>query len=152
MLPGNEQGAPASRTMRVGRQLTRVLAWATERLATLASVVSGTERRAAAERGWRLLEEHLSPLQRQQLAKDGAFEVVGGRTGRRYCIRRGSALNVDELDENGLRVCSWCFSPVGDLVAGDVMLAQKLALELFEFEALGVANRSMSLYRPLPLP
>jgi len=33
-----------------------------------------------------------------------------------------------------------CFMPEGDLVVGDMMLAQKLALELFESEALKVAN------------
>jgi hypothetical protein len=31
--------------------------------------------------------------------------------------------------------------PQGRLVAGDVMLAQKVALELFENEALRIANR-----------
>jgi hypothetical protein len=124
------------------------LAWANERFAALARVISGAKRRAAAERGRRLLDEHLSSLQRRQLAIAGSFEVIGGTTGRRYRIRPGSAMNIDELDESGLRVCSWCFSPVGNLVTGDVMLAQKLALELFEFEALGVANRSSDAYRP----
>jgi hypothetical protein len=137
--------------MRIGRPLARVLAWANERLVASARVMSGAERRAAAKRGRRLLDEHLSPLQRQQLAKDGSFEVIGGTTGRRYRIRPGSALNVDELDESGLRVCSWCFAPIGDLVVGDIMLAQKLALELFEFEALGVANRCVVPYRPIRL-
>jgi hypothetical protein len=35
----------------------------------------------------------------------------------------------------------WCFVPSGSLVAGDVMLAQKVALEAFECEALAVAKR-----------
>jgi hypothetical protein len=113
--------------------------------------MSGAEQRAAAERGWRLLEEHLSPRQRQQLATEGSFEVIGGTTGRRYRIRPAVAMNVDELDEMGGWKCSWCFSPVGDLVTGDVMLAQKLALELFEYEALGLANRCVVPYRPIRL-
>ncbi len=35
----------------------------------------------------------------------------------------------------------WCFAPKGYLVAGDVMLAQKIALETDERGALAVANR-----------
>jgi hypothetical protein len=36
----------------------------------------------------------------------------------------------------------WCFVPEGNLVAGDVMLAQKIALETNERAALAVAYRS----------
>jgi hypothetical protein len=50
-------------------------------------------------------------------------------------------MNVDELDSVGNRVCEWCFLPEGKLAAGDVMLAQKIALETFESQALAVANR-----------
>jgi hypothetical protein len=35
----------------------------------------------------------------------------------------------------------WCFVPYGSLVAGDVVLAQKIALETFEHGALLVAKR-----------
>ena len=98
----------------------------------------------AAKRGAKLLEESLSPAQRQQYAKHRHFDVVGGKTGKRYRIHQGSSMNIDQLDKNGRRVCGWCFFPRGGLVAGDVMLAQKFALELFEIEALQVANR---LYR-----
>jgi hypothetical protein len=35
-----------------------------------------------------------------------------------------------------------CFEPQGQLPVGDVMLAQKIALELFESKALRVANAS----------
>ena len=51
-------------------------------------------------------------------------------------------MNVHELDSVGNRVCEWCFLPEGKLAAGDVMLAQKIALEKFESQALAVANRS----------
>ena len=44
-------------------------------------------------------------------------------------------MNVDEYDEAGTRIFRWCFLPVGNLVRGDVLLAQKLALELFVFPA-----------------
>jgi hypothetical protein len=96
---------------------------------------------AAHERGIRLLKENLSPAQRQQYDKHAYFEVTGGKTGKRYRIRYGRSMNIDQLDKNGRRVCGWCFFPHGNLVTGDVMLAQKLALELFESEALKVANK-----------
>jgi hypothetical protein len=98
----------------------------------------------AAKRGAKLLEENLNPAQRQQYTKYRYFDVTGGKTGKRYRIHHGSSMNIDQLDKNGKRVCGWCFFPRGGLVAGDVMLAQKFALELFEGEALQIANR---LYR-----
>ena len=50
-------------------------------------------------------------------------------------------MNIAEFDAEGHRVWTWCFCPEGNLVRGDNMLAQKLALELFETEALAKANR-----------
>jgi hypothetical protein len=100
------------------------------------------ERRSEAHaRGMRLLRENLTPMQRQQYDRYGYFEVVGGKTGKRYRIRHGRSMNIDQLDRNGRRVCGWCFFPEGNLVTGDVMLAQKQALELFEVEALKIANK-----------
>jgi len=96
---------------------------------------------AAEERGIRLLMENLSPAQLEQYRQHQWFDVIGGKTGRRYRIRYGRSMNIDQLDRKGRRVCGWCFFPEGRLVPGDVMLAQKLALELFECEALEVANR-----------
>lgn len=100
------------------------------------------ERRSEAHaRGMRLLRDNLTPAQRQQYDRYGYFEVVGGKTGKRYRIRHGRSMNIDQLDRNGRRVCGWCFFPEGNLVTGDVMLAQKMALELFEVEALKIANK-----------
>src|SRR5215510_5782821 len=90
----------------------------------------------AERRSFQLLAENLSPMQRQQYRKHRYFEVVGGRTGRRYRIRHGYQLNIEQLDSNGKRVRTLCFMPKGDLGVGDIMLAQKLALELFEDEAI----------------
>ncbi len=95
----------------------------------------------AQERGLRLLKDSLSPAQLEQYERYRYFEVIGGRTGRRYRIRHGRMMNIDQLDGRGRHICGWCFFPEGHLVAGDVMLAQKLALELFEPEALEIANR-----------
>jgi hypothetical protein len=47
-------------------------------------------------------------------------------------------MNVYELKEGG--VVGWCFVPEGYLAIGDVMLAQKIALESNERAALAVAN------------
>ena len=92
-------------------------------------------------RAFELLRANFSPAQREQYEQDRPFEVTGSDTGRRYRIYYGNLGNVVELGVGGEEVHSWCFHPTGNLPVGDVMLAQKLALELFEREALGVANR-----------
>jgi hypothetical protein len=48
---------------------------------------------------------------------------------------------VEELDKAGNPKIGWCFVPKGNLGPGDVMLAQKIALETNETGALIVANR-----------
>jgi len=93
----------------------------------------------ARDRGFQLLKENLSPAQRAQFEKRGYFVVAGGETGTRYRIRTGDQMNVEQLTKKGRAKRLLCFMPEGDLVEGDVMLAQKLALELFESAALEVA-------------
>jgi hypothetical protein len=88
-----------------------------------------------------LLQPWLSPEQAEQYSSYKHFEVVGSDTGKRYRIRHGRMMNVDELDSVDKRICEWCFLPEGNLAAGDVMLAQKIALETFESEALAIANQ-----------
>ena len=83
----------------------------------------------------------LSPAQRAQFAEKGYFEVVGCDTGRQYRIYAGAATNVCEIDQNGRPKVGLCFLPLGDLPIGDVMLAQKIALESCERGALAVARR-----------
>jgi hypothetical protein len=89
-----------------------------------------------------LLKEWLSPAQRSTLHKYGFFEVRGSHTGKCYRIRRGRNMNIYEVGTGQTQVAIWCFGPVGHLPLGDVMLAQKLALETDEQAALAVANRS----------
>lgn len=91
-------------------------------------------------RSLRLLRQWLSPAQRAQFAGKGYFEVVGGESGRRYRIHAGTATNVCEIDERGRPKAGLCFLPIGDLPIGDVMLAQKIALETSESSALAVAR------------
>jgi hypothetical protein len=95
----------------------------------------------AERKGLALLRPWLSPEQVEQFSSYKYFDVIGSHTGKRYRIRRGTSMNIDELDSAGNKVCAWCFLPEGNLVAGDVMLAQKIALETFESDALAVANR-----------
>ena len=82
-------------------------------------------------RGIKLLREWLSPEQRAQFDAKRYFEVIGCDSGKRYRIRYGCATNVHEIDGDGRSI----------VVAGDVMLAQKIALETNELRALAVANR-----------
>lgn len=98
-------------------------------------------------RGLRLLREWLSAEQRAQFDAEGYFDVVGSDTGRRYRIRYGTSTNVYEIDDTGRPGMGWCFVPAGSLVPGDVMLAQKIALETSERRTLAVANRFPSLHR-----
>jgi hypothetical protein len=100
----------------------------------------GGDSDSAAARAMRLFKANLTPAQLEQYEQHGYFELIGGDTGRRYRIRRGTTMNIDEMDESGRLVQKWCFVPTGNLVAGDVYLAQKMALELFETEARVIAN------------
>jgi hypothetical protein len=50
-------------------------------------------------------------------------------------------MNIHELDSAGRPHVGWCFAPKGHLVVGDVMLAQKIALETEERGALALANK-----------
>ena len=91
-------------------------------------------------RGLKLLREWLSPEQLAQYDANRYFDVTGCDTGTRYRIHHGASMNVHELDGAGRPHVGWCFAPKGHLVAGDVMLAQKIALETDERRALAVAN------------
>jgi len=92
-------------------------------------------------RSLKLLREWLSPDQLAQFDADGYFDVIGCDTGKRYRIHYGSSMNVEELDDFGRpRICH-CFVTDAPLAPGDVVLAQKIALETGERAALAVANR-----------
>lgn len=92
-------------------------------------------------RSLRLLRQWLSPAQQARLAESGYFEVVGCDTGRQYRIYPGAMSNVCEVDRRGRPTVGLCFTAMGELPIGDVMLAQKIALESCERDALAVARR-----------
>ena len=93
-------------------------------------------------RALKLLKDWLSPEQLACYERFSFFDVIGSDTGTRFRIHYGTQTNIEELSSTGHHVCKWCFVPDGDLVAGDVMLAQKIALETNERGALSVAHRS----------
>lgn len=102
-------------------------------------------------RGLKLLREWLSPEQVAQYDAHRYFDVTGCHSGKRYRIRHGTATNILELDKDGRPTIGWCFVPRDTLVAGDVMLAQKIALETDERAALAVARSfapRWALHRP----
>src|SRR5207253_3467184 len=80
-------------------------------------------------RGLELLKEWLSPEQFAQYDAKSYFDVTGCHSGKRYRINHGTSMNIHELDGAGRPRVGWCFAPKGYLVAGDVMLAQKIGLE-----------------------
>jgi hypothetical protein len=95
----------------------------------------------AEARAIELFTRCLSPAQREQYESCGYFDVVGSQSGQRYRIRYGRQFNVEQLDHCGRRRQLLCFMPKDRLPVGDIMLAQKIALELFETEAIRVANK-----------
>ena len=89
----------------------------------------------AESKGMTFLLANLSAQQREQYEAFGYFDVIGSDTHRRYRIFKGRFGNVKELSENDRPDIGRCFFPEGGLVAGDCMLAQKIALENCESAA-----------------
>jgi len=117
--------------------------------ATLMFVIVRAERTRAPsleaeQKAHALLCAWLSSEQAQQYSSQKHFEVIGSDTGTRYRIRHGRMVNIDQLDSAGDRVCVLCVVPEGNLAASDCMLAQKIALEMFETKALAIANQRPS--------
>jgi hypothetical protein len=90
-----------------------------------------------------LLKQWLTSTQLEQYKTTGQFHVVGCHTGTRYRITNGRfSFNVLKLKKNGTVRQRLCFVPDGAQAAGDVMLAQKIALEQDERRALKIANKA----------
>lgn len=84
-----------------------------------------------------LLVSHLDPQQKEQFQARGWFEVIGGATKNTYRVDRTSwpGKNVTWYRDGKPHV-SYCAypGPYASLPVGDVLLAQKLALESVEGE------------------
>jgi hypothetical protein len=98
--------------------------------------------REAEQKAHALLTEWFSPGQRVQYEANGYFDVRGCDSGKRYRIRYERYMNIDEFDARGRGIAVWCFGPEGALPVGDIMLAQKIALESNERSSLAIANRT----------
>ena len=115
------------------------------RMASPAIIIPETdERKAAIEKAWHLLKDHLNDNQRKSLDENKFFLVKGGKTGTPYRIRDNGSLvgNIDVLnpvDGNVIhRLCAhgedkW-------LPMGDQLFIQKVMLELNEENFVKVAN------------
>jgi hypothetical protein len=101
-------------------------------------------RKPAEQKGIALLRSWLTPEQAKLWDSEEEFDVIGCHTGRRYRIKCGTAMNIHQLDSAGRIVMQWCFAPEGKLVIGDVLLAQKIALETMESQVLSLANTQAS--------
>ena len=97
---------------------------------------TATEARAS-----KLLKQWLSTQQLAQFNAHRYFDVIGCHSGKSYRIRYGTATNIYELDGAGRPKSVLCLVPDRPLAPGDVMLAQKMALETDEWSALAVAKR-----------
>jgi hypothetical protein len=86
-----------------------------------------------------LLMANLTARQREQYTRHRYFDVIGGESGTCYRLWHKTMQNIEELDASGHRRRIWCVHP--NLVIPDVLLAQKMALELFESEALSIAHQ-----------
>ena len=93
----------------------------------------------AKDRATALLLDSLSACQRHQYKDHRYFDVIGGESGKRYRIWHRTMQNIEELGAQGERRCIWCVHPA-DVPLCDVLLAQKIALESFERDALRIAN------------
>jgi hypothetical protein len=102
----------------------------------------GPPSKASQERAAQLLKQNLSRAQSEQFEKFSYFYVTGGFTRNTYRIRHGVQMNVEQIDQSGRPIRRLCFMPRSYLAVADVMLAQKIALELFEKEALKIANKA----------
>lgn len=108
----------------------------------VARVQHAADRVVAESRGSDLLLSLLPEDQREAYRLSGEFELIGSHGGR-YRIRRGTAGNIDWLNDAGDVAGCLCAHPTmrdGWLPTADVMLAQMLALTADEAEFVRLAN------------
>jgi hypothetical protein len=126
------------RLLPAGRSFFNLENLSLERLTT---VGDSLERHIQAEeKGFTLLRSWLSSEQRRQFDGKSYFEVIGGDTGTRYRIHQGRMINIVAFNADGREARRLCFGPEGRVATGDIMLAQKIALETMERAALAIAN------------
>lgn len=106
------------------------------------------------ERGARsleLLNEWLTPEQRESLAVNKYFAVTGS-IGGRYHINYGTVNNIECIRRDGKPNQVLCAVPVDHVPIGDQLLAQKIALETDEIAVHKVANVAVANWPWAPEP
>lgn len=93
------------------------------------------------EKAMSLFLSWLSPQQRRDYLRYDYFFVKGNASGKLYKINKAVApFNVEMLNFDGTTKDRLCFVPKNCPFTGDIMLAQKIALETNETYALKIAN------------
>jgi len=103
--------------------------------------IAEEQRKVAEEKALQLLLENLSENQAEIFKMTGAIPVVAP-SGKKYRIKKNE--RVIELGEKEETKCFLCFHPSCEygLPVYDVMLTQKLMLEVCEEDARKIANFS----------
>lgn len=102
----------------------------------------------ASNRSLELLDQWLTPEQRDSLARHGYFDLVGSNGGR-YRLLKENIYNIRPIGKDGnLNNLKLCAVPEGTETLGDQLLAQKIALETDEISVVRVANASPILQVP----
>lgn len=97
---------------------------------------------AAMDRSLELLKSWLTPEQLQQFEDHGYFDVIGNASGKTYRIDSSlPTFNVHLFNADGTLRERYCIVPEGTAWTGDRLLAQKIAFETDEENALKTANR-----------
>jgi len=97
-------------------------------------------RRESGQRAEALLKSLLTDDQRKSLEEMKRF-AIRSETGKPYRIRLESSMNVDELDEQGKVLNTYCLVPKEPLPLCDNLAIQKLMLETAEAEFLRIAAK-----------
>ena len=100
----------------------------------------------ASNRSLELLDQWLTPEQRDSLARHGYFDLVGSNGGR-YRLLKENIYNIRPIGKDGnLNHLKLCAVPEGTETLGDQLLAQKIALETDEISVVRVANAAPILH------
>ena len=97
--------------------------------------------RRANEKSIELLKSWLSPEQLEQYETNGSFDVRGSDGGR-YRIGPPSPFNIRVIEPEGHCGSAYCVVPKDISPAGDIQLAQKIALETDEEGTIRQANKA----------
>jgi hypothetical protein len=97
----------------------------------------------AMQRSEDLLMLQLSEKQKQDWRTQKAFEVLA-QSGKRFRIRDGVSMNVDEYDTQGKIVAKHCIIPMERVPRYDQFVMQKLMLEHAESEFMQIANHRVN--------